>query len=51
MAWLFHDGVVERKNRELRRSRELLGHTLSVIVLKSELAAKKGPRAENVSPA
>lgn len=55
-----HEGVVERKNRELRRSRDeveqlaalaererigrdlhdLLGHTLSVIVLKSELAAK-----------
>ena len=55
-----HDGVVERKNRELRRSRDeieqlaalaererigrdlhdLLGHTLSVIVLKSELASK-----------
>ena len=55
-----HDGVVERKNRELRRSRDeveqlaalaererigrdlhdLLGHTLSVIVLKAELAAK-----------
>lgn len=55
-----HDGVVGRKNRELRRSRDeveqlaalaererigrdlhdLLGHTLSVIVLKSELAAK-----------
>ena len=55
-----HDGVVQRKNHELRRSRDeveqlaalaererigrdlhdLLGHTLSVIVLKSELAAK-----------
>ena len=55
-----HDGVVERKNHELRLSRDeieqlaalaererigrdlhdLLGHTLSVIVLKSELAAK-----------
>ena len=54
------EGVVERKNQELRRSRDeieqlaalaererigrdlhdLLGHTLSIIVLKSELAAK-----------
>ena len=59
-----HSAELERKNRELRRSRDeiehfariaererirhdlhdLLGHTLSVIVLKSELAAKVAER-------